>query len=80
MCYNALDERFQTPEVKSNRVQRLKGMTYEAQGDWGRANLVYEEMLKKDPTNMARLPPAPAAARAPSDPSNPRCRRCLLRR
>ena len=57
MCYNALDERFQTPEVKSNRVQRLKGMTYEAQGDWGRANLVYEEMLKKDPTNMARLPP-----------------------
>ncbi|XP_022101462.1 ER membrane protein complex subunit 2-like isoform X2 [Acanthaster planci] len=47
LSINALKKQFS----KSTRVKRLQGMKLEAQGRFDDAKLVYEELLKEDPSN-----------------------------
>lgn len=49
-CIKKLDDRFPA----SPRVDRLKGLALEAQGDADGAHLLYDALLEADPTNVVR--------------------------
>ena len=51
----------------SVRVERLRGMILEAQGEWGRADTLYKKILEEDETNQAAMKRRVAVARGRGD-------------
>ena len=47
-CLEALEKQF----PKSKRVMKLRGMLYEADGQYDLANRIYDELLEADPANL----------------------------
>ncbi len=51
----------------STRVERLRGMVLEAQGEWARADALYKKVLEGDETNQAAMKRRVAVARGRGD-------------